>query len=236
MIGDQQEIATMIAYAPSMKDITTLYASILPKNMELTTEKESKELKPKLVLVITGVSGSGKDTIASYLTGQYWFRNVKFSGETKRHIEDCLCLPEGSMDDREFRTKLVRNPITGENESFTYLDILIQEYRYRVSSATPWLTVLATGEKILFGTQPVAITDTRSPWEAKSLRSLERKNQICLKHIRVYGRGVALESDEYLTKNEEILPVQYFINNRSTLTELHENIDVMLHSINRGVI
>ena len=68
------------------------------------------------IWVISGFSGSGKDTAASCIDAI----NVKFSHFGKRFVENLFNLPEGYMDDRVLR--LNRAPHCGGK---SYLDVLI---------------------------------------------------------------------------------------------------------------
>jgi hypothetical protein len=80
------------------------------------------------LFIVSGVSGSGKDTVYELLNEIVPCRNIKFSSPCKRMVEDWLDLPNESLNDNNFKSQHVINPVNNKRESFTYLDMLIEAY------------------------------------------------------------------------------------------------------------
>lgn len=177
----------------------------------------------KRVVVVTGVSDSGKDTIGIYLRDLKQFPIIKFVEPAKRYVETCMNLPVGFMEDKVLRNQPVVCPITGMLEDYTYLDILIKMYHERFA-ACPKMSLPYTGNQISKSWSSVVLTDLRSPLEAEYLNV---KYADSLLHIRVEGRGEARSSDEHLITNTRLIPIDYTVDNSGNLRALR----VQLHSI-----
>lgn len=147
--------------------------------------------KESCIYVVMGLSGSGKDTVASNLD----VINVKWSAYAKRFLEGCYGLASNSLDDREARLQLV------PGESFTYLDVLKRAYEAWDIIDTK-LTVRPTKEYIqtyLEDGYNVVLTDTRKYSEVEAIKELSNAGyKVCV--IYIYGRlgETRLAPDELL--------------------------------------
>lgn len=156
----------------------------------LHTDDSDEAVKPRLYVVM-GLSGAGKDTVATYLEAI----NVKWSAYAKRFYEQCYNLPEGFLDDREKRLQVV----PGEN--FTYLDVLKRGYEAWDIIDTK-LTVRPTTKQILILLEDghnVVLTDTRKYSEVEAIAHIGLSGYKVIL-IHVFGRSTEqmLESDRLL--------------------------------------
>lgn len=113
------------------------------------------------IVAILGYSRSGKDTIASEMTGY----RVKFAGLMKRTFEEWYGLERYALEDEKVRNS------KPEGSRDTYLKIMVKAF-HAWDEIDPLLTIRPTIREIkhiLSCKQPVIITDVRKPKEATAL-------------------------------------------------------------------
>jgi hypothetical protein len=159
------------------------------------------------ILLITGLSDAGKDSVALRLG----LPIVKFAAPMKRTFEDYLQLPQGALDDKEFRLQKVRCPISGKPLNYSYLDLMIKAYR-AWDNIEPGLS-LPKVKSVIDQHATVAITDCRKVVEARFLMH----NYPLITHVRVVGRGIRLESDDNFELISALIPADVTITNDTTL-------------------
>lgn len=134
------------------------------------------------LLVILGVSRSGKDTLAKIALSVSPGTNVKFSAPMKRVYEYLYDLPEGSLDDDQ--TRFLEVPgLPG----VTYLDIMIRAFK-TWPQVDPYLCIRKTRKTIdsaLSQGLSVVFTDIRNPAEVETLKDVIRNTDVPLRVIRL---------------------------------------------------
>jgi hypothetical protein len=157
------------------------------------------------VIIITGASGSGKDTLASGLG----LPVVKFASPFKRAFESFMCLPYGFLDTSR-RNDRVIDPVTGVTLDLTYLDVMVNAFKVWEQIHPRGLT-LAAVEKAWQGLPLFSITDLRKPIEVEFILSRFKQDEIL--HFRLLGRGNILESDVHLGATLKAFDNLYYIDN-----------------------
>ncbi len=144
------------------------------------------------IIAIIAPSRSGKDTLASMLPG----KNIKFSSPMKRVLEEWGGLPEGALEQDEYRNAEL--PFTPGK---TYLDALIATYHFFLDYAPllPKAPVIKEMKYLLKWKKPIICTDIRMMEEAQLIVDLKAP----IFTVRLSREGSEGESSD--GKAEEIL-------------------------------
>ena len=186
-----------------------------------------KVLKPSLI-VVSGYSGAGKDTIGDWLVEHKGYKVVKCAEPGKRALEFMLKCPVGTMDDRVARLKVA--PFC---QGRTYLQVLVDFWKHRNLLVGSELFTAQTREKLVslqkLG-QDVVITDVRNMDEAEMIRSLGADFK--LEYIQVINhKGCKLESDVNLEAIDGMLKPfckhRYVLKNDSTKPQLYRTLETL---------
>lgn len=150
-------------------------------------------MKTQTIHIVFGYSGSGKDTIGEYICTKTDSVLVKFAAPGKRALEFMMRIPEGSLDDREFRMNIAPNC-----QGRTYLQVLIDFYKHKALVMGEDLFTQQTVQvilELLDQEEDVVITDLRSIDEYKAIVDLS--SMVELKLYWVERRSARmLESDQ----------------------------------------
>lgn len=199
-------------------------------------QKRNKPFGPKLpyCFIIWGISDSGKDTVYNLINEQLPTVNIKLSQPCKDTLEKWLNLSEGSLNDKNFRTKFVTNIITGKQEDYTYDDILVRAFKaWNDMVPGGWLTVgyiakiITDEQNPWFLKKNIAFTDVRRHCELEMIKQLADKFNLVFIHVA--GRGTQKSSDKELkVKDFMFIDNMYWI-----LNTLDVNIDQLESKVQR---
>ena len=183
-----------------------------------------KRNKP-FCFIIWGYSDSGKDTVYNLINKHLPTENIKLSQPCKDTLEKWLGLPEGSLNDKEFRQKQVVNTITNYQEDYTYDDLLVKAFdAWNLMTPGGWLTVgyigqVLTNPNYSYLTSNIAFTDVRRHSELDMIK-LQLANHYNLVFIHVVGRGTQKSSDKELTVEDfSFIKKQYTLYNSFEIDE-----------------
>lgn len=182
------------------------------------------------ILVILGVSRSGKDTLCRIALEENPGVNIKFSGPMKRTYEYLYDLPEGSLDD--YHTRFLEVP---NLPGVTYLDIMIRAFE-TWPQVDPYLCIRKTRKAIdsaLSQDLSVVFTDIRNPAEVETLKDVINNTDVPLKVIRLNretAKGKA--SDKHLEESyRQLKPLAITagtLDNNGTVAELRAKYQAFL--------
>lgn len=193
-----------------------------------------KRNKLPYCFIIWGYSDSGKDEVYKLINKHLSTENIKLSQPCKDILEKWLNLPEGSLNDKDFRTKFVTNTITGKQEDYTYDDILVRAFKaWNDMVPGGWLTVGYIGQGLyLLGNKNLAFTDIRRHVELELIK--KAFDYYNLVFINVYGRGTQKSSDKELRVEDFMfIDNMYWITNTPdvTIDELESKVQKMLSKL-----
>lgn len=161
--------------------------------------------KPTVAVVIMGVSGVGKDTLAKELVKlskpSLNFEIFKFATPIKRAIAAYLDIPVSLLEDREYRTTALE-----ELDGATPLDVLVKSFDV-MPNLHPKLGLVWASKRLDYlrdsEVTPV-FTDVRNRVEVKAL--LKRQYDLTyIVTVESSVRGKKLSSDVYLELNKNEL-------------------------------
>lgn len=198
--------------------------------------------KPNTAVVILGVSGVGKDTLASQLvnfsTPFLNFEVVKFAEPVKRAIAAYLGVSMSQMEDREYRTK----PIA-ELDGLSILDILVKSFDV-MPQLHPKLGLVWARKALdnlqYCGVTPV-FTDVRNLVEVELILS-RNYDRLFVVELSSRVRGKALSSDRCIQYIRNRLAVnqnsRFFgmYNNGLSTTDLDSKARYLVKAIEAEVI
>lgn len=179
----------------------------------------SKENRPYLFICWAPKSDVGKDELAKILNSIIPTNMIKFSRAFKTPLEDWLCIPRGSLDDKAFRLTKVINPVTEEEELFTHNDLMYDFFHkfkdlYPGGSGKNWFVPGGTKTTINNTQGNIAVVDVRSQTEIELLKKFQDKYRIILLHIEAKDRGDQKSTDKDLSVEDflSFIPTEnYFI-------------------------
>lgn len=187
--------------------------------------KKPSERTLPFCFIIWGYSDSGKDTVYNLINKHLPTTNIKLSQPCKDTLEKWLGLPEGSLNDKEFRQKQVVNTITSYQEDYTYDDVLVKAFdAWNLMTPGGWLTVgyigqVLTNPNYSYLTSNIAFTDVRRHSELDMIK-LQLANHYNLVFIHVVGRGTQKSSDKELTVEDfSFIKEQYTLYNSFEIDE-----------------
>lgn len=191
-------------------------------------------MKEGKVYVITGISGSGKDTtfaiLASYISPLV---NIKWSSPMKRMMEKAYGLAPLELESRDIRNQV----ITGHPEGITYLEMMVRCWKVfpQIDPMLGKRQLLVDVYKMLDSGINVAFTDTRNPEEVDELVKLaEAGYQLHL--LSVSGDyGTAKDSDIYVREANQrlykVIGYYYHLENKGSIYQLDRQIQRVLHRL-----
>lgn len=156
----------------------------------------------KNIIVITGESGAGKDTLAKYIISeleQVYLKGVvvKFVEPFKKALSVYLDVPLDYLENREYRTQVI--PALGCSP----LDLMVRGFHV-MPQLHPELGLYSTTrqvERLLSQGNIPIFTDMRNPLEAEFLANLARSS-VRLSLVKVRREGsTRLSSDIHLDTN-----------------------------------
>lgn len=150
----------------------------------------------KNILIITGKSDAGKDTIATILqeiNGE--IVNVKFSYPMKKMLAYVYSVDVGQFEDKERRMEKV------PGEDFTYADLMTRAFKHfrAIDDKMMIRKVIHNVEKNV--STGVVITDMRTPSEVEAVLNLG----IPITHIALDADVPGKDADYYLEYNRATL-------------------------------
>lgn len=151
-------------------------------------------MKRPTLYVVFGKSGAGKDTVGDWLTENKGTTGIKFAAPGKRALEFMMQIPEGSMDDRVFRSQVA--PFM---QGRTYLEVLVDFWKHRELVIGDELFTAQTYSKLLelsSNSKDVCITDARNLEEGEAIWKLVEAGCFSLELMLVSrGKSKRLASD-----------------------------------------
>jgi hypothetical protein len=150
------------------------------------------------LIVVLGLSDSGKDTFADVALTKGYQEVFKWVGGVKRAIEHLYYLPLNALEEDVYRHQLV------PGKDYTYLNLLVMLYKENVTTKPLALSMFKDAAKWqlrvkLMAGKSIIITDTRQPEELEFINTLAKEFPVAF--VRITGRGVERESDVSLSSN-----------------------------------
>ena len=187
------------------------------------------------IIALTGYSGSGKDTAASYLIEHYGFQKMSFAATLKDAIAAVFGWPRDMLEgltneSREWRDK---KDVWWSNKLDMYVtprkilqlwgtEVCRQHFHEDI-----WIMSLERQLSQLSETAKIVITDCRFENEAAMIRSIGGK----MIHVRrwITASGTVTNSSEHKSESGiEVDDADMIISNNGTLQELYENVSNIL--------
>lgn len=171
-----------------------------------------------MIILLYGLSGSGKDTVAEYLSSYYRFKHLKFASALREETYEYYDLDKSAMGDKDYET----TPILRLGNR-TPTDCLI-EYGQKQRKKNPYIWVNKLIDQLhryQFAHPHFVISDCRQPNELFILRG-------------VFG-GVLFRMNRRtptrpMTSIDKRLDgmADYIIPNNGTIEDLHQYLDELI--------
>lgn len=198
-----------------------------------------KIIKPYLFVCWANRSDVGKDLVAELISKYIQCTIIKFSRAFKTPLEQWLCIPDSSLDNKEFRVTKVKNPVTGEEELFTHNELMYHFFHqfknlYPGNTGNNWFIPGGTKTTILNTEGHISIVDCRNQTEVTLLKQLSNRYNIILLHI-IGDRGEQKSTDKDIQFSDWKFVDSVFVihNDKSVLmTRLEQQVFNVLAKLN----
>lgn len=194
-----------------------------------------------MIIGLTGLKGSGKDTVAAYLIKEYGYERQAFADKLKRSAAALFDINPAEFEAlKNDPTAFVSIGFKGAPEGLASAmwspsrEISVREYLQRygteahrdIFGADFWVDqLLPVGG--YYADRNIVITDTRFISESDRIKFLSGVV------VRVY-RGTASADDLHASEQEQLeIEADYEIDNTGTLDELPKKVDEMLVYLGR---
>lgn len=173
-----------------------------------------------MLIGVTGLAGSGKDTFGSYLFDHYGFNIKKFAQPLKDMI---LALPGMDEDFTDGLCKEMRTDLLGNNTCRHAMQTLGTEWGRKCMGENFWVMVFKNGIIDHLQKDNFVVTDVRFGNEATAIQSLGG----VVVMIKRLDQTVP-QSDHDSETSIELLPYNYLIHNDDTLQHLYKETEALL--------
>lgn len=182
---------------------------------------------PKL-LAITGLAGSGKDTIADYLWEEYGYLKIAFADPLKAAAAAMFGLDVEAFYDRELKERPVEPWGTTPRR---LLQLLGTEATKPVFGPDIWIKRFGISYDMVRETDDVVIPDCRFNLEAEAIRAMGG----VVVHLVRPGAGAPGEAAQHVSEaGVDILPQDYVLSNDGTLEDLYGKVETLLLMLEAG--
>ena len=174
-----------------------------------------------IILAVTGLIGSGKDSVAGYLEGRYGFHLIDYS-----QVVGEMLTARGLSHDRDYKRNLRKE----HGHRF-----LAEEVVKRLKAGN-WEYVVLSALR-----RPEDYTVVKDAFPQSRLLVIEATSKMRYEHTKKRTRDTPLSWEHFLEedkKEEEIFQFtktfqlrDYTISNNSTLEELHQQVDVIVQTL-----
>jgi dephospho-CoA kinase len=180
-------------------------------------------IQPKII-AICGYKGSGKDTIANYLSNKYNYKHYKISSKVKDIVKILFNVNDYDYDNnKEFVNEKWGISIR-QMMQFVGTDM----FQFKIQELLPninrdfWIKTLFSDELIKnINNTNIVLSDLRFIHEFNYLKKLN----IPIIIIRVDNSNIK-KNDEHISEREYInIPYDYYINNNNDIHSLYNKID-----------
>lgn len=170
---------------------------------------------------ITGLAHSGKDRIAKHLWAQYGFTRIALADPLKLAVQQAFSLTQAQLGDE---LKDVVIPYWGIAPRQMYQQIG-DSFKEKFGEDF-WIKRWRLSYRVFMDTDHVVVPDVRFDDEARELHSL---GGILIRVVR--GTGLEGEAGQHKSEAGITLPVNYTIDNRGSLADLHAEVDRIVRSL-----
>ena len=188
----------------------------------------------RMILLLHGLSRSGKDTVATRLVSSFGFEHLKIAGHLKRSASLLFGIPESHFETGEkdvVHRKWERTP--REILKFLGTDV----FQFQIETLLPgsarcfWINYLHDDiTRLQSMKKHIVISDYRFPHELGSLRI--RFPQETIRVIHVTPKYIGYRAPILLDESERRLPHDFEIENR-TVEELYRQLDSLVEELIR---
>lgn len=188
-----------------------------------------------MIIGLTGLKGSGKDTVGAYLVKNHGFERRSFADPLKRSFAAFFDVPVSDLENLKNLQDckvMLGEFANGDQSGFIYSDMSVRQALQRYGTEAHrdvfghdfWVDQALPVDGFYSG-RAIVITDLRFQSEAYRIRLLEGTI------IRI-KRGVTLEEDLHVSEVEQLNIVSdHDIYNDGTVEELFEQVEEVLTQI-----
>lgn len=187
-----------------------------------------------MILLLHGLSRSGKDTVANRLASSSEFEHLKISAHLKRSAALLFGIPERHFEEGE---KDLPHPKWGRTPRQILKFLGTDVFQFQIETLLPgsarcfWIDYLHDDiDRLQSMKKNVVISDYRFPHELHSLRTRFPTETIHV--IRVTPEYPGYRAPRELDESEQTLPHDFVIRNR-TVEELHRQVDLLAERLTR---
>ena len=170
---------------------------------------------------ITGKARSGKDTIAKYLWAHYGFTRIALADPLKLAVQQAFSLTQAQLGDE---LKDVVIPYWGIAPRQMYQQIG-DSFKEKFGEDF-WIKRWRLSYGHFMDTDHVVVPDVRFDNEVNEIRAF---GGVIIRVIR--GTGLEGEAGQHKSEAGITLPVNYTIDNRGSLADLHAEVDRIVRSL-----
>lgn len=179
--------------------------------------------QPKII-AICGYKGSGKDTIANYLSNKYNYKHYKISSKVKDIVKILFNINDYDYDNKKELINEKWGISIRQMMQFVGTDM----FQFKIQELLPninrdfWIKTLFSDELIKnINNTNIVLSDLRFIHEFNYLKNLN----IPIIIIRVDNSNI-IKNDEHISEREYInIPYDYSINNNNDIKNLYNKID-----------
>lgn len=186
-----------------------------------------------MILLLHGLSRSGKDTVAHRLTSNFDFHHLKISA----HLKRCASLLFGVPEDHfENHNKDLPNVKWGRTPREILKFLGTDVFQFQIENLVPgtnrcfWIDHLHDDvARLQMMKKDVVISDYRFPHELSSLRKKFPDETIRVIRVIPAYQGYTLPTK--IDESETLLPYDFSIDNGTTIDDLHERVDLLVKEL-----
>jgi uridine kinase len=187
-----------------------------------------------MILLLHGLSRSGKDTVANRLASSFEFEHLKISAHLKRSAAMLFGIPERHFEEED---KDLPHPKWGRTPRQILKFLGTDVFQFQIETLLPgsarrfWIDYLHDDiARLQSMKKNVVISDYRFPHELHSLRTRFPTEPIHV--IRVTPEYPGYRAPRELDESEQTLPHDFVIRNR-TIEELHRDVELLAERLTR---
>lgn len=185
------------------------------------------KIKNSQIIAVCGYKGSGKDTIAEYLSIQYDYEHIKISNKVKEIVKILFNITDEDYDNKKEEINEIWGVSIRQMMQFIGTDM----FQYKIQELLPdinrnfWIKALLESEikdRLYFDNDyKVVISDLRFMHEYMSLMDLDANVVI----IKVENNNL-IQDDNHISENEfNNIPYDYVVNNSYNIEDLYNQLD-----------
>lgn len=182
-----------------------------------------------MLVLITGKSRSGKDTVGEYLKENYGFKTDSLAAPVKRLISDVFVLPEDFVYDREKKELPLESPWDGFTVRSLLQLIATELFRNNINK-----DVWALSLWLRINKEPSVnwvVTDVRFPNEKDVLSNKYSGKIISVKVVRPGFEGQTKGGIKGHESESYDIPSDFVVYNEGSFKQLYEQIDLIMSQV-----